>query len=75
MNELNLLTDVYYYNREQQCWKPSFVISKIKEKNHVVVASYGPSLPAKHVLTADEYIDMIRDNQLADYTDKIKEAK
>lgn len=63
---MNLLDDVYFFHREEQKWKPSFVISVINDgksrdifSNRYLVAGYGPSLHHNHVITEDQYITCV----------------
>lgn len=65
---IELLDDIYYYSQEHKCWKPSFVISIIKDKNKYVVAEFGPSLPFAWVLSEDDYIMLVDNKTIADYT-------
>ncbi len=72
---MKLLDNVYYYHAENECWKPSYLISINKEKHRYIVAGYGPHLPIQKVLPEDEYIKLVDDKKIEKYTNQIKEVK
>lgn len=79
---MNLLDDVYFFHREEQKWKPSFLISIIKDSHYddvifkrYIVAGYGPHLPIQKVLTLRQYEHLVRHKKLEEYTNKVKEVK
>lgn len=70
---MKLLDDVYYFDKLEQKWKPSFLISVIKGQqsddvifNRYLVAGYGPSLHNNQIISEDEYITRV-DNNTIDY--------
>lgn len=67
--KLNILDDVYYYHPEHG-WKLSFVVSN-SLPNKIIVAGYGPALPAQHVLLDTDYANLKANGELLDYSNKI----
>lgn len=72
---MKILNNVYYYHAEHGCWKPSFIISEIKDKSRFIVAGYGPSFPLLKVVPEDEYIKLVDTKEIEGYTQQVKEVK
>lgn len=72
---MSLLDDVYFYNREEEKWKRSFLISVIEDKhrrdkifNRYLVAGYGPSLDYNRILSESDYIKLVDSGQISLHT-------
>lgn len=72
---MKLLDNVYYYHAEHGCWKPSYIISINKVQHRYILAGYGPHLPVNKVLAEDEYIKLVDEKMIEEYTRQNKEVK
>lgn len=79
---MRLLDDVYYFDKLEQKWKPSFLISVIKGQqsddvifNRYLVAGYGPHLSHNHVISEDEYITRVDNKTIESLTQLAQKTK